>query len=302
MSKKIVITGATGLIGSQLVEQLKPLYDLIILTRNPNKREANNSVSIIRWDGVMPIPAIVDGSYAIINLIGENIGSKRWTDRQKKLILDSRKLAAEAIAKSIELCDRKPEVWIQGSATGFYGQATGKADDESSPLAKGAFLATVCEEWERPITGLKCEETRKIIIRTGVVFAQNSDLWKQLNASFAFGIAAIVGSGKQILPWIHIEDEVRAILFLLQNKSSSGCYNLVAPHKTSMADVVAAIQSKKRSFLTLRVPRWFLRLVFGKEKADELILTDQYVVPKRLLQEGFDFKYPTIADTVKSFR
>ena len=298
MKKRIVITGSTGLIGSYLVEELKDRYELILLTRNPDKHVSSDSVKYVYWDGITAINEVLEGSYGVINLIGENIGSKNWSQDQKKRILNSRVDAAQAISKSIELCNLKPKIWIQGSATGFYGQSSNVIFDESSPEGVDSFLAHVCAEWEKPIRELKDENIRKIIIRTGVVLAKNSDLWKQLNQSFQFGVAAIVGNGKQTLPWIHIEDEVNAISYLLKNEALSGTYNLVVPTKTSMSEVIDAIKTKKRSFITLCIPRWFLSLIFGKEKTNELVLTDQIVVPKNLLDGNFEFKYSSILQTV----
>lgn len=302
MKKKIVITGGTGLIGSYLVKQLVDInkYDLILLTRNPDKYTNTATVSYVKWNGRETIPHILNGVYAIINLIGENIGEKRWSEKQRDLILSSRKDAANAISKSVELCQNKPQVWIQASASGFYGQANVGLLDESSPKGKNSFLADVCEEWEKPIKELQNTTIRKVIIRTGVVLAKNSDLWKQLTMSFTWGVAAIPGSGKQYLPWIHIDDEVGVILFVLDNENCSGVFNLSAPESSTMKDIIGAIKMLKYSFITLKIPRWFLQILFGKDKTNELILTNQHVVPKHLLENNFLFKYPSIKGAVEN--
>lgn len=298
MKKRIIITGATGFIGSQLTELLKDKYDLVLLTRNPDKYTDTEWVHYVYWDGKSVIKEIVEGSYAIINLIGENIGKKRWTDKQKELILNSRRNAAKAVLKSIQTSTNKPDVWIQASATGYYGPYVGEIFDEASPKGKRSFLADVCEEWERPIKQLEDQHIRKVIIRTGVVLARNSDLWKQLNLSFAFGIAAIVGNGKQHLPWIHIEDEANIFVSALENKNWSGIFNAAAPELTTMKSIVSAIKKKRWSLIKLYIPRWLLIILFGKEKTNEIVMTDQKVIPKHLVDVGFTFKYPFIKKAV----
>lgn len=300
MKKQIVITGATGLIGSELVNQLKDNYHLILLTRNPHQYASNKCLEYKYWDGKSSIAEIINGCYAIINLVGENIGKKRWSKNQKNLILDSRQNAASSILNSINECNIKPQVWLQASATGYYGQNSNSLFDENSPKGRNSFLADVCESWEKPIKELKDDSVRKVIIRTGVVLATHSDLWKQLTMSFRFGIAATPGSGKQHLPWIHIDDEIEAIVQALQNDSLSGIFNLAAPDTATMKQVVDEIKKYKKSFITVFIPSFFLQILFGKEMTREIVLTDQQVIPKRLLENQFKFKYTNIKDAVKS--
>ena len=297
--KRIVITGGTGLIGSDLMSLLEGKYYLTILTRHPKRWPKRNLVEYIYWDGKSEITSILNYTEGIINLIGENIGKKRWNKKQKQTIINSRRNAAIAIKNSIEKCHNKPKVWIQASATGFYGQHDNIVLDEQSPKGENSFLADVCEEWEKPIQELNSPETRKVIIRTGVVLAKKSDLWKQLTMSFRFGVAAIPGSGKQYLPWIHLRDETRAIAFLLENESHSGIFNLVAPGSSTMKDITDRINDKKKAVFKMHIPAWFLSIIFGKEKTREIILTNQRVIPKHLLDEGFTFEYPNIADAIK---
>lgn len=299
MKEQIVITGSTGLIGSHLIKKLENKYRLVLLTRNPSRYSNTESTEYVYWDGKSPIAQILENSLAVINLIGENIGDKRWTAKQKSLILNSRKDAAIAISYSIKACKAKPKVWIQASATGLYGQESDIIFNESSPKAPKSFLADVCEAWEKPITELDAPDVRKVIVRTGVVLAQDSDLWKQLNKSFDLGIAAIAGNGWQHLPWIHIEDEVNAILFTLDNNECDGAFNLVAPFGATMKEVIEAIGSFRRNYISIHIPAWFLRIIFGTDKACELVLTNQHVTPEKLLEKRFLFKYGSIEEAVK---
>lgn len=299
MKKQIVITGATGLIGSHLVKRLSDSYQLTLLTRNPKKYIDNDNLKYKYWDGKSAIPEIVVGCYGIINLLGENIGKKRWTQSQKDLILNSRQDAAQGILDSINQSTIKPSVWIQASATGYYGQNADSIFNENSPKEKKSFLADVCEIWEQPVKELNNDFIRKVIVRTGIVLAKRSDLWKQLTLSFKFGVAAIPGSGKQHLPWIHIHDEVSAIIEALENDTYEGIFNLASPNNCTMKELVGAIKSQKRSIITLPIPTFFLKALFGEEMTKEVVLSDQKVVPQHLLDKQFQFKYSRINEAVK---
>lgn len=296
--KQIVITGGTGLIGSKLTEKLKDNYKLIILTRNPSKYKNSGNIEYTYWDGKTTIPDIINGSHAIINLIGENIGKKRWTKKEKSLIVNSRQDAAVSILESIKHCDIKPKLWLQASATGYYGQETNVELDESSKKAENSFLADVCELWEKSINDLDDASVRKVIVRTGVVLASNSYLWKQLTLSFKFGVAAIPGSGNDYLPWIHIDDEVDAIVQAVEDETYMGIFNLCSPLNCTMKELVLAIKSKKKSFITLPIPAFFLEILFGQEMTKEVILTDQKVIPRHLLNKNFKFTYSNIDKAV----
>lgn len=300
MKKRIIITGGTGLIGTYLTKEFPTDYEFIMLTRNPDQHKVNQSIAYVYWDGESAIPSILEGAYAIINLIGENIGAKAWTHVQKAKILKSRTNAALAIKTSIEECEHKPEVWIQASAAGFYGQGIKKTVDEFSPKGANSFLADVCQQWEQPIKDLNEPTVRKVIIRTGVVLAKDSDLWKQLTLPFCFKVAVTVGNGKQFLPWIHIKDEAKAIHTLLTNKNCEGIFNLVSPEETTMQQLVKEIKDNKRVIASVKIPAQLLSLVMGREKTKELVLTDQRVAPRRLLEFGFSFQYPSIKDAVAS--
>lgn len=296
--KKIVITGGTGLIGSELVKKLKTHYTLILLTRSPQKYTNTQDIRYVAWDGKSAITDVLNSCYAVVNLIGENIGGKKWTDEQKKKIVTSRVDSSQAILKSINLCFCKPNVWVQASATGYYGLTSAVAIDETASKGKNSFLADVCEAWEKPIQSLSDDSVRKVIIRTGVVLAPNSDLWKQLTMSYSFGVAVVPGTGNQYLPWIHIDDEVCAIKEAIQNESYAGIYNLVAPTATTMSDIISSISTKKKSLFTVRIPAWFLSILFGEEMTKEIVLTDQKIAPSHLLNSDFSFKFKSIKDAV----
>lgn len=295
--KKVVITGGTGYLGKHLVNELHKAYKIVILTRNPHKYKNMGNVLYEEWDNLNTIEEKLEEAYAIINLAGENIGSKKWTQDQKKKILNSRITAAQTIKKSIELCNNKPKVWIQASATGYYGVQNHTVFDEGSPKGEGSFLSDVCYEWEKPINALD-SHIRKLIIRTGVVLSLDSSLVKQLIMSFKFGVKSIPGNGGEYLPWIHIEDEVRAIKFLLSHEECSGIFNLTSPESSSMQQIINEIGKYKNSIISLHIPKFFLKLIFGKEMTEEIILTNQKIYPKKLLDAQFQFKYTNIQEAI----
>lgn len=298
--KRLIIAGGTGYIGSALIPILSPDYELIILTRHPEKYNNTTRVLYKQWDGVSSISNLLEGAFGIINLVGENIGDKRWTNSRKRAILDSRIIPAQQISKSIQETTDKPKVWIQGSATGFYGPWNGTTPlNEYSRHADRNFLAQVCEEWEKPIQNLQIEGVRKIIIRTGVTIARDSALMVQFLNSFKFYVGGIVGSGRDYLPWIHTFDEVNAIKYLLDNDTCVGIYNLAAPISVTTQEFVKEIGHYKYSLLNVNIPTFILKLLFGKLKTTELILSNQKVYPSRLLDAGFKFRYNNIQQAME---
>lgn len=290
--KKIIITGGTGFLGRYLIKNLQDAYTVVVLTRNPHKYKNTDHVFYKGWDE----EEVWEEAYAVINLAGENIGAKKWTQKQKERIIASRVITTKTIKKSIEQCQVKPRVWLQASATGYYGIQGDEVYKEDSPKGKG-FLAEVCYEWEKPVHELSFP-LRKVIVRTGVVLAAHSSLFKQLTKSFEFAIKAIPGRGTNYLPWIYLQDEIQAIRFLLDREECSGIFNLTSPHSSSITEIMNEIGKYKKSIISIHIPKWFLEFLFGKEMTEQIILTNQKVYPERLLQAGFTFTYPIIQKAV----
>lgn len=284
------------MIGSYLCTELAKDYMITILTRNPDRYQSSKNINYARWDGKSAIPELLEHTDAVINLLGENIGQKRWTEVQKKRIMTSRTDAATAIANSFSLCEKKPKLWIQASATGYYEQGSKETMNENSPAGSSGFLAEVCRNWEEPIKNLDIKSVRKVVIRTGVVLAPKSDLWKQISQPFQLKLGIVPGSGQNNIPWIHIEDEIRAILHVLRNESSEGIYNLAAPVTTSMLQLIQS--ASKAYWLKIHIPICFLQIALGKEMVKELVLTDQRVAPTKLCAEGFTFNYSSIEKAI----
>jgi uncharacterized protein (TIGR01777 family) len=230
---RVVITGATGFIGSALASELLAAgTDVIAVTRNPSRRPAGlpEGVRLAGWDGRTADGwgEEVSGSDAVINLAGENIASGRWTRKKKERILQSRLDAGNAVVAAVREADKKPSVVVQASAIGIYGDRSEDAVDESAPPGKG-FLPETAVDWEASTAPVEEEGVRRVVIRTGIVLGRNGGALPRLLTPFRFFMGGPLGSGRQGFSWIHLSDETGAIRFLIENENASGPYNLASP-------------------------------------------------------------------------
>lgn len=296
---RIVITGATGLIGKALCEKLSPDYEIIALSRHPEQTRLGQNVTFAQWDAHSPGPLAkhIDGSFAVINLAGESIASGKWTKAKRRSILQSRLNITNALVETISMAEHKPDVLIQASAIGYYGFGTHGQVDENSGGGDG-FLAEVCKKWEQSSKQAEKFGTRRIIIRTGIVLSGDDGVLPRIVKPFKFFLGGYPGSGKQSVSWITIDDEVAAIKFLLENRNLSGVFNLVSPNPVTIRQLCKTLGRILKRPCWIPVPALVLRLAFGK-MADETILADQKVVPNRLLKAGFKFEHPDIDDALK---
>jgi len=301
MAKQIIITGATGFIGKSLCfHLLEHGYAVTVLSRNPENAADifENSVKTTHWNGkdIESWKEVLEASYAVINLAGENIASGRWTPGKKKNILDSRINASRAISEAIKHARNKPEVIIQGSATGYYGSRGDEQLTEISRKGTG-FLADVVEQVESTMKKMKSGDTRIVFIRTGIVLERESGILSRMMLPFRFFAGGPPGSGKQWLSWIHLEDEINAIRFLLENKEAEGIYNLTAPDPVTMKEFCSIMGKAMKRPSWLPVPAFALKILFG-QMADETILTSQRVLPQRLLEAGYNFKHNNLENAL----
>lgn len=302
---RIIITGGTGLIGSKLAQRLAAAnYDIIILSRNPDKTTGLPAgVKAVKWDSQTAEGwgHLADGAKAIVNLAGASIAGdgfipSRWTDKRKKLILDSRVKAGQAVVEAVNAAATKPELVVQSSAVGYYGphgdetlsEATGPGQD---------FLAQVCQAWEKSVQPVVQQEVRLVVIRTGVVLSTQGGAFPLLLLPHKLFAGGPMGSGKQYLPWIHLEDEVRAIQFLIENSQAQGVYNLCVPEPVTNRQMSRAIGQAIRRPSFLPVPGFALKLLLGE--AASLVLDSQRQVPQRLVQSGFTFNHPDLLPAIR---
>jgi len=292
---RVVVTGATGFIGKALCFRLlEENYDVVALSRSKEKGEKifGTGVTVVGWDGKSSKAwqDYANGAYAIVNLAGENIGSGRWTTEKKHAILQSRLDAGRAVVEALKSVYNKPEVIIQASAIGYYGSREDEIIDESFSVGEG-FLADVVKKWELSTQEVESYKTRRVIIRSGVVIGKEGGAVLRLIKPFRLFVGGHLGSGKQWFSWIHLEDEVEAILFLMQREDLKGVFNLTAPRQLIQKDFARIMGKVMKRPSWFPVPSFVFRLFFG-EMAKEMLLSGQRVVPRRLLEAGYRFVYP----------
>jgi uncharacterized protein (TIGR01777 family) len=297
---KVVIAGGTGFIGRALTKNLIDSGEkVVILTRDPYKARISGNAKAIyeKWDArtVSSWTEHINDANAVINLAGEPLAGKRWTKFQKEWILNSRTESTSAIVEAISDSRNKPSVLINGSAVGYYGDVKSGDVDESYP-AGNDFLAKVCVDWEA--AAAKAEEfgVRTVMIRTGVALEKDGGVLKLMLSTFKMYAGGIPGSGGQWVPWIHREDAVRAVLFLLDNNKLSGPVNLTSPNPVTMRELISAMGRILDKPMLAPVPAFLLKAVLG-EMAD-IILTGQKAVPRKLLESGFKFSYPDLEEAL----
>jgi uncharacterized protein (TIGR01777 family) len=285
---KIAVTGSTGLIGTALVTRLHQAgHDVLRLVRH-----APRSTDEVRWDpqgGTIDVGRLT-GVEATVHLAGAGVGDKRWKDEYKRVIRDSRVLGTRTLVKALTSLDPLPRVLVSGSAVGFYGDRGDEELTEESSAGQG-FLADVVRAWEAETEPAAAAGVRVVTIRSGLVMSRHGGAFGRLLPLVKLGLGGPLGNGRQWWPWITLEDEVDAIEFLLTH-DVSGPVNLAAPNPARQRDVVRALARVARRPALLPAPRFGLRLVLG-EFADD-VLSSQREIPRKLLDAGYSFRYPTL--------
>lgn len=298
---RVIITGGTGLIGSALSKHLAEAgHEVIVLSRSPERHAGSTpaGVRVVGWDAKTAEGwgALADGAGAIVNLAGAGIADGRWTESRKEAILQSRLGAGRAVVEAVEAAENKPEVLIQSSAVGYYGGGSREVKTESDPPGDD-FLARVCKDWEASTEAVEAMGVRRVIIRTGIVLDEDEGALPKMLLPFKLFAGGPVGDGKQPFPWIHIEDEVRAIAHAITHSEMEGPYNLAGPEKHDNASFSKVIGKVMRRPAFMPAPGFAMRLVFG-EMAD-VLLEGQQAVPDRLQATGFAFEYPTAESALR---
>ncbi len=289
---RILVSGASGLIGSALQEELRAHgHEVRVLVR----REPAG-VSEYEWhpeEGRLPAEA-VEWADGVVTLSGAPLGRLPWTRAYRREIYESRVTATRTVARAFAAAAHPPRVWVSGSATGFYGDRPGTVLTEESGPGDG-FLAGVVLRWEAA-TARADDVTRVVHIRTGLVMADGGAL-APLQLATRLGAGATIGTGRQQWPWISLADEARAIVHLLAHSELSGPVNLTGPRAATSADITRALAREMHRPHLFRLPAWFLRLVLG-EPAEEMLLPDQRILPVRLQADGFTFRHETAQEAV----
>jgi hypothetical protein len=288
---RIVVTGGTGFIGGALVPALREAgHDVVLTSRKPKEGE-------IAWTPTEEGPWVETAvsADAVIHLAGAGVADARWSDARKKEIRDSRIIPAEILARAMARAPKKPRVFISASAVGIYGFFENGAEcDESSPPGTD-FLARVCVDWEKAAEPARAAGVRLVTPRIGVVLGKGGPLAKMVQPFKAMA-GGPLGSGRQVVSWIHIRDAVRAFLFLLEG-DHSGAFNIAAPKPATSSALASAIGKAIHRPAFLRTPAFAIELALGAERA-QIVLRGQRAVPKRLLEAGFTFSFPTVAEAL----
>jgi len=295
MEKHVVISGASGFIGKELtLVLLQKGYKVIALSRNVkgNREHLPARLEFVRWDAKSAGGwwQHVEGAKAIINLAGENIGGGYWTAKRKERILQSRLNAGSAVSDAIEKVRDKPGVLVQPSGVNYYGTRGDQILDEDSAAGRG-FLTEVTKRWEESSRVPDAAEMRLVVTRFGVVLGKSGGFLPRLALPFRLFMGSYFGDGSNWFSWIHIDDLVRAVIFLIENEELAGTYNMTAPNPLPSKDFYFQLAAQLNRSLRFRIPRPLLEFLLG-EMARELILVSQRVIPRRLLDAGFEFLYP----------
>ena len=302
---RVLITGGTGLIGSELTNNLcADGHEVIILSRSEHANVFLPSrAKVVRWDGQTSTGwgHLINEVDAIVNLAGESIAGAnplagRWTAARKQRILESRVQAGQAIQQALQAATKRPEVWVQGSAVGYYGPRGDEVVTEDAAPGND-FLANVCKQWEASAAGAEALGVRVAIIRTGVVLSSGGGALPFMALPFRFFVGGPLGSGKQYVPWIHEEDQVAAIRFLIDHPGQRGAFNLSAPQPLTSAAFSQAIGRALRRPSFMPAPAFAFKLAFGELAT--LLVDGQREIPRRLQQSGFRFKYEDADSALK---
>lgn len=289
----ILLTGGTGFIGAALVARLQARGDTItVYTRNDALQDTDALRYVTDLDA---IPAS-SGFDAFINLAGESIAGGRWTAARKRALTDSRVGTTRTLLELARRLDRPPATLLSASAIGYYGPQDDTPLDEDADTVD-CFSHRLCVAWEEEAAQFESLGTRVCLMRLGVVLGRDGGAFEQLKRSVQFGVATWLGSGRQWLSWVHREDVIRAMEFLLEHPTLSGPFNLTAPGAVTNRGFSEALAQYRRALVWLPVPGLVLRAALG-ELADELLLTGQRVVPGRLEAAGFGFNYPDLSEAL----
>lgn len=298
---RVVIGGASGFIGRALVRELAGEgRSIVVLTRDPDaaRRRFPETVSAVGWDGrtAGDWARFVDGARAVVNLSGDSLAKGRWTKAKKARILDSRTRSGAALVEAVRRARVKPRVFVQASAVGFYGSTGEGKVDEASPQGSG-FLAEVVRQWEASSREVETLGVRRVVTRSGLVLGRGGGVWPSLARPIRFFAGGPLGSGRQWYSWIGIQDEVRAMRFLIAREDLAGTFNLTAPSPLRQRELCRIAARALRRPCWIPVPAFVLGLLFG-EKAGETLLVSQRVLPRRLEAAGFVFHDPDAAAAV----
>jgi len=295
---RIAVSGSTGLVGSEVVTVLSAAgHGVVRLVR---RTPAPGETSVLRWD---PVKGEIDaagleGLDAVVHLAGENIASGRWTAARKAAIRDSRVNGTRFLCEALAGLARPPKTLVCASAIGFYGDGGEDELTEESPAASG-FLPGVCREWEAASGPAARKGIRVVGLRIGVVLSPNGGALSRMLPLFRTGLGGVIGSGRQYVSWVALDDLPLIVLHALQRGDLSGPVNAVAPRPVTNREFTEALGKALSRPTPLPVPAFALRLAVGGEMADALLLASARVLPRRLEETGYRFRFPELGGALR---
>lgn len=287
---KVLITGASGLVGTalQLSFAVKG-YEMLLASRS-EPRAANE----IQWtvEGGFAEPERLEAIDAVVHLAGESVSGLRWTDEKKKAIRDSRVMGTRSIVEALSNLNVRPKVLVSASAIGFYGERGDEEMNESSTAGHG-FLAEVAKEWEGEARRAEDAGIRTVLLRTGIVLSKDGGALGTMLTPFKMGVGGVIGSGKQWMSWISLDDHVAAINSVIENDNIRGAVNAASPGPVTNEEFTKTMGEVLYRPTFIPLPEFAVSMLMG-EMGDALLLTSTKVIPKRLEDAGFEFKYPDL--------
>lgn len=300
--KKVVIAGGSGYLGRLLATYYRKAgVEVVILTRWRHETD-QSGLRYVEWDGEYLEKWVneLEEADALINLAGKSVNC-RYNEKNKQLICDSRINPTRTLGEAVEICEEPPRVWINASSATIYRHANDRPMDEEKGEIGTGFSVDVCRKWEKAFTRVKLPLTRKIVLRTGMVLGGEGGAFVPLVRLARLGLGGKVGSGRQHFSWIHEEDFVRIIDFLIRGEELKGTYNACAPEAVTNEELMQLVRKAYHIPFGMPLPKILLEIgafLIGTET--ELLLKSRWVIPTRLLRAGFQFKYPQLKAAVEA--
>lgn len=295
----ILITGGTGMIGSALAKSLlADGHTVWILSRSAHAERLPAGARLLQWDGCTPRGwgERVSEMDAIVNLAGATIGQWPWTAARKRLLIESRVQPTQAVTQAIQAASPRPRVLVQASGINYYGLRGDERIGEDAPPG-GDFLARLAVAWEEASRPVEALGVRRVVIRTAIVLDAHTGVLPLMALPVRLFVGGPLGNGRQGLPWIHLRDQVGAMRFVLENEQAHGAFNFCAPEVVSNAQFIRTLANVLKRPYWLPAPAFALRLALGD--MSETLLHGQFAEPRRLLESGYRFAFPLLADALR---